>query len=101
MGTSCGRWDPHCGARLQDAKVVSMLPCNKAHAPDIHGRAASTSVLTARVVGRADATGQPLLPDLLDATVLALRGSTMRIRGFEVVNGQHLCQVWEVEVQSC
>ena len=31
------------------------------------------SVLTARVVGRADATEQPLLPGLLDATVLALR----------------------------
>jgi hypothetical protein len=58
-------------------------------------------VATAELSSCADKSGQTLVPPLLDADVLFLLNTQMRIRGFEMVNGAQYGQTWDVRVLPC
>lgn len=54
-------------------------------------------VTTATLTGVAGDIPQPVL-ELYDVTLLWLDGKTMRMRGFEDVDGTQFAQAWDIEV---
>lgn len=56
------------------------------------------AVISATLTDDAGGTGTALLPELLDAQVIWIDGTTMRLRGVEVVEGVHYAQTWDVTV---
>lgn len=55
-------------------------------------------VTVAKLIGHADTTGLPLLPELTDVHIVWLAAKTMRLRGNELVNDTWYAQTWEVRV---
>ncbi len=55
-------------------------------------------VATAELYSSTEPVPQPLIPMLLDADVLFLKDSQMRIRGFEYVDGIQYGQTWDIRV---
>jgi hypothetical protein len=55
-------------------------------------------VATAELYSSTESVKQPLIPMLMDADVLFLRDTQMRIRGFEYVDGIQYGQTWDIKV---
>ena len=55
-------------------------------------------VVTAQLLSETDGTGAPVIPALHEASMLYMRGSQIRMRGFELVDGIQYGQTWEVRV---
>jgi len=55
------------------------------------------TVLTSDLLSSTGAADEELLPSLHDASVIYLCNGTMRIRGFEVVNGVQYGQTWDLK----
>lgn len=55
-------------------------------------------VISATLTDDAGGTGTALLPELLDAQVIWIDGTTMRLRGVELVDGAFYAQTWDVTV---
>ena len=55
-------------------------------------------VLSATLTDDAGGTGTALLPELLDAQVIWIDGTTMRLRGVETIDGVSYAQTWDVTV---
>ena len=56
------------------------------------------AVVTAHLLSGTDGTDSPLLPALHEASMLFLRGSQIRVRGFELVDGVQYGQTWDIKV---
>jgi hypothetical protein len=54
--------------------------------------------VTAQLLSVTESNEMPVLPELLDATVLFLRDGQMRVRGFELREGVQYGQTWDVRV---
>ena len=57
------------------------------------------TVPTACLFSSTDGTESPLLPVLQDAVVLYYQGGTMRVRGFEFIEGVQYGQTWDVRTR--
>lgn len=53
---------------------------------------------SAKLVSTVDGAESEVLPDLCDAAVVFMRNQTMRVRGFEMLEGVVYAQTWDVEV---
>lgn len=58
-------------------------------------------VLCARLANNTDPNEAEVLPELLDAQVIWVADSKMRVRGVEKVGEAFYAQTWDVEVLSC
>lgn len=59
------------------------------------------TLLVANLHSASDGTPEPLLPPLLDASVIHAEGDRLRVRGFELLDGTQLGQTWDVWVLPC
>lgn len=59
------------------------------------------SCFVANLHSNLDGQTEPVLPPLLDATVIHAEGGRLRVRGFEMLDGLQLGQTWEVKVLPC
>jgi hypothetical protein len=56
------------------------------------------AVVIAELVSETEASANPLLPTLHDASMLYVKGSQIRVRGFEFVEGAQYGQTWDIKV---
>lgn len=66
---------------------------------EARSHALGRTVPTAYLLSSTDGNESPLLPVLQDAVVLYLRDGTMRIRGFEFIEGVQYGQTWDVRTR--
>jgi hypothetical protein len=59
------------------------------------------SVQVAQLTSLVDHSKQAVLPPLVDAKVLSVRGDQIRISGAETVEGAQYVQTWDVKVLRC
>jgi hypothetical protein len=65
---------------------------------EARNHALGRNVVIAELLSSTDGADAPLIPALLDAGVLFLSNSQMRIRGFELIEGTQYGQTWDVKV---
>jgi hypothetical protein len=61
-------------------------------------QSAGRVLLCAKLASTTDASGEPLLPELADARVIWLSGSSMRVCGIEKVGEVLYAQTWHIKV---
>jgi hypothetical protein len=62
-----------------------------------YGRA----TLVAKLLDTRGSVREPIVPNLVDARVLWIRGAELRLRGTERIEGVEYAQAWVAKVLSC
>ena len=90
------------GRAVPGAQLRSQRRFNGAFAlRETRSSALGRTLLVATLQSVSDGETEPLLPPLHDAAVIHAEGGRLRVRGFELLDGQQLGQTWDVRVLSC